>query len=350
MPNPFWNSTEHRLRAVWRILLLFVFYIFISGVFSYIVIGLAILVGGISFSDPSFLNQAILYVQMRPAWRAFSILMEIASVFAWLWVAGRLLDRRPLADFGFHLNRGWWLDFGFGCLLGAVLMALIFGIERAAGWVEVTGMNQVQSTVPVIFAAAMAVSFLHYISVAVSEESLFRGYLLRNLAEGLHFPPRLSARTALLLAFVLSSSVFGAAHLANPNASLVSTLNIVAAGIFLGLGYVLTGELAIPIGVHLTWNFFQGNVFGFPVSGTGHVASVYSIHQLGPDAWTGGAFGPEAGIIGLLAIGLGCLLTLLYLKWRYGTIRPEDRLAVYTRKTGQPARAAAVDPDLPAAP
>jgi hypothetical protein len=159
---------------------------------------------------------------------------------------------------------------------------------------------------------------------------MFRGYQLRNAAEGLNLR-FWSPRAALIIAFLLSSAVFGAAHLANPNASFISSFNIALAGIFLGLGFVLTGELAIPIGVHLTWNFFQGNIFGFPVSGTGHGATLIAIKQLGPDIWTGGAFGPEAGIIGLIAIILGSVLTVLWVRWRYGRVRLEEALAVYQR-------------------
>jgi sugar lactone lactonase YvrE len=89
------------------------------------------------------------------------------------------------------------------------------------------------------------------------------------------------------------------------------------------------GNLAIPIGLHITWNIFQGNVFGFPVSGMTAGLSFVNIRQLGPDLWTGGTFGPEAGLIGLAAMVLGSLLTLFYLRLRYGKIRVAEQIAVY---------------------
>ena len=124
-------------------------------------------------------------------------------------------------------------------------------------------------------------------------------------------------------------SFLAALHAANPNASLVSTLNIAGAGLFLGLPFVLSGELAISIGLHMTWNFFQGNVYGFPVSGSDAGPTFIAIQQAGPQWATGGAFGPEAGVIGLVAIALGCLLTLAWLRWRTGKLRWRTELAEY---------------------
>jgi hypothetical protein len=94
------------------------------------------------------------------------------------------------------------------------------------------------------------------------------------------------------------------------------------------MGYLLTGELAIPIALHITWNFFQGNVFGFPVSGTAvRAATFISIEQGGPDLWTGGAFGPEAGLLGLGAMIVGIFVIILWVRWRYGQVSLDLSLA-----------------------
>ena len=167
------------------------------------------------------------------------------------------------------------------------------------------------------------------ISVGFAEELFSRGYHLRNMAEGFHFG-RISPKLAILLALILSSSIFGIAHASNPNATFVSSFNIAIAGIFLGLGLILLDELAIPIGLHITWNFFQGNVFGFPVSGKSTIGGTFlKIEQSGPVWFTGGAFGPEAGVIGLIAMGIGMVAIVLYARWERGSAEIDPTIAIY---------------------
>jgi hypothetical protein len=129
--------------------------------------------------------------------------------------------------------------------------------------------------------------------------------------------------------------LFGLVHLGNPHASAISTASLMLAGVFLGLGLVLTGRLAIPIGVHITWNLFQGSVFGFPVSGTElSQTTVIAITQAGPGLWTGGRFGPEAGLVGVLALLVGSGLTLVWVWRRAGHLSLCTRLAEYAGKSG----------------
>ncbi|MCP4147601.1 MAG: CPBP family intramembrane metalloprotease, partial [bacterium] len=224
----------------------------------------------------------------------------LARVLFGVWPGGRFLDRRTLADVGFRFNKAWWIDFVMGMGLGILMQGIIFGIQFAAGWITVTGTFHT-FTPDKEFILLFLPFFAFYLSVALAEEWFYRGYLLTNLAEGLNFKKFGSKgpQYAIIAAVVISSVAFGIFHLNNPNTTFLSTVTIVLYGILFGTTYILTGSLALPIGLHLTWNLFLGNVFGFPVSGDvfpSIFVSVFSITQSGPEAWTGGAFGPEAGL------------------------------------------------------
>ena len=188
------------------------------------------------------------------------------------------------------------------------------------------------------FAIAILGPVTVFLVVGITEELLARGYQLRNLSEGFNGAP-FAPRTAILVSWVISSSLFGLLHIFNPNATWLSILYLMLAGLFLGLGAVLTGRLGLPIGVHITWNLFQGSVYGFPVSGNLFPsARVLVIEQGGPPVWTGSAFGPEAGLIGIAAILLGCLCTLAWVQFRYRSLRVYRPLAVYRPLRAPPAR------------
>lgn len=342
----FWNSSEQRLRAFWRVVIQAAAWfglLFVSQAIIGIIAGIvAVTTGAIATEDLMDPTAVMALVQRVGVLLAIQITTLIITILT-VWLAGRFLDKRPFADFGLKLDGSWWLDFGFGLLLGALLMVFIFLVERMAGWVTVTG-TFVTSNPAMPFLLIIAAQVVIYFCVGIQEELFSRGYQLTNLAEGLNNIKGIGPAGAIIIATLLSSMVFGALHITNPNATLVSTINLIFAGVFLAAGYLLTGRLAIPIGLHMTWNFFQGNVFGFPVSGTGHGATFIDIAQSGPTAWTGGAFGPEAGLIGIIAMVLGIALMALWVRVREGEVRlhlpiaqPPERVQQTLAETPQAA-------------
>jgi hypothetical protein len=248
------------------------------------------------------------------------------GIFLATLIGGRWLDRRNFTDFGLYFSKTWLLDFLFGLFLGAFLMGLIFLFGWLTGNVRIAKFFQSYSESGK-FLPGFIQSIIFYLFVGFYEEILSRGYHLINLAEGLN-GKKVGKRGALILALAVSSVVFGLLHMNNPNATWVSTLNISLAGIFLGLGMVLTGRLAIPIGLHITWNFFQGNVFGFPVSGTRMGATLIAAESIGPVWLMGGRFGPEAGLIGLAAMVVGSVLIVLWVR-KKGSATIREEMAVY---------------------
>ena len=317
--EPFLEEGTRRPRALWRLLFQYGAYRVAVPLFvNLLAVAWLLVRPGRKTLSSGELDASIL--SGSPALPLIGATAGLLGVLLSVWLAGRFLDRRPFADFGFHLSGGWWLDLFFGMVLGALLMTLIFLVELGLGWITVTG--AFRTFVPgTPFALAILFPTMLFLYVGLSEELLFRGYQLRNAAEGLNLPA-VGPRKAVILAWILSSAFFGFLHANNPNATLLSTANIALAGLMLGLGYVLTGELAIPIGLHTTWNFFQGNVFGFPaVSGLEPVGATFlSTDGGGPGLWTGGSFGPEAGLLAPAAMILGSLLIALWVRLRSGKV------------------------------
>jgi uncharacterized protein len=333
----FWNNQENRLRAFWRLsgqlILLLIVTLPVQLITTFIAMGFLMSQENLppqELADPGNLQA---YIAQSPFLLLVSSIVTLLAIFISIWLSGRFLDKRPFYDFGFRLSRNWWIDLGFGLFLGALLVSLIFLVQWSAGWISING-TFVTREAQAGFPAAILVPLITFIAVGLQEELFSRGYQLKNMAEGFQ-GRRISPEMAIITATILSSIIFGALHILNPNSTFFSSLNIMLAGIFLlAMGFILTGELAIPIGVHITWNFFMGNVYGFPVSGIDFRGATFiDVQQHGPSLWTGGAFGPEGGLLGLAAILLGGALTVLWVRFRYGTSGLDKQLAIAPSRT-----------------
>lgn len=273
---------------------------------------------------------------LEPAAAAVSLAFVATQVTVYaggVYLVGRFVDRRRFRDFGLDVDRDWWVDLGFGLALGAALMTGIFLVESAAGWVVVTGtFRTARASSP--FWPGFAWGLLAFLAIGATEELLARGYLLTNLAEGLTWFDRIDRRGAVALAVLGSSVAFGLAHGSNPNASLASSAGILVGGVMLAAGFVLTGRLGVPVGLHVSWNVFQGMVYGFPVSGVDVGVSLLSISRRGPPAVTGGPFGPEAGAVGVLASLVGVGLIAAWARRREGRLRVHPSITTPWRRGG----------------
>jgi len=313
----FWNPADSRLRAFWRVTIHFG--VIIVGLLLTSAILRLLLSGGESSGDSG----------SDPFKSLVALVITGLIYFVVTIAAAKLLDRRRFSDYGLRWNTQWRRDLLFGLILGGLLMGGIFVIELAMGWITIEGVFF--SLLPFPFAVAFLFFLFQMALVGTYEELVFRGYQMKNIAEGLNFSP-LSGRTALFVAWILSSVAFGLIHAFNPGATLSTTIRITLAGVFLALPFLLTGELALSVGVHIAWNFFQGNVFGFPVSGlTMFRTTIFNTVQGGPELWTGGDFGPEAGLLGLIAIIAGSLAMLWWVKRTRGGLGISYSLAEYRR-------------------
>jgi membrane protease YdiL (CAAX protease family) len=306
--SAFWNDEERRVRALWRLLLH----------------GVALVFLGILLGELFGLLLDLFDLTPGEGLSAINISFQLTIVLLATWLCARALDHRPLDAFGLHLSRRWWLDLAVGLGIGVVLMLGIFLFELELGWLTIVDRNV--GPPERSFWLALCEPLAAFVGVGFYEELMSRGYHLRNLAEGLH-GKWLGPRAALLLATLGSASVFGLMHAGNDNATMISSVNVGIAGIMLALGLLWTGELALPIGLHISWNFFQGNVFGFPVSGNPMPTRVFAIEQGGDPVLTGGAFGPEAGVVGFVAMVIGTGLIAAWVRLSRGELRLQLSLA-----------------------
>lgn len=275
----FWNKTENRLRALFRIVSLII-------VASILTLFVALLADNFSeLFEKSVLN--------------FLIMLAILAA---IYLVGKYIDKRAWPEFGITLLP--MQQFLYGALLGSLLVTIILLVQYFLGWltIEEIHFNKFPSYA---FGLVFLGQVFRYVCGSVFEEAFSRGYLLLNLAEGL--VGRISRKQAAMIAYLLTASIFGLLHLANDNASWLSSINLILIGLLFGWTVVKTGKLHFAIGLHAFWNIFQNNVFGFANSGKASIVSLYTFDNSGPLLWTGGPFGIEGGLICTITIVLALL-------------------------------------------
>jgi membrane protease YdiL (CAAX protease family) len=215
----------------------------------------------------------------------------------YVWLIAKLGDpkRNDLRD------PKWVRHLLLGLIGGTIIFSIAVAIAGALGIYRIVGVGSLNGLLGALIAPT--------IGAAVTEEILFRGILFRWLEQF----------GGSWLALLLTSAFFGAAHLANPNASPIAAVGIaLEAGVMLGAAYMLTRSLWLPIGLHAAWNFTQGEIYDIPVSGT-EVQGLVDARLVGPPLLTGNGFGLEASIIAILvATAFG--LWLLSLAVRRGLV------------------------------
>jgi membrane protease YdiL (CAAX protease family) len=232
------------------------------------------------------------------------------------WVCTRL-RREPLSSVGLRLDRRWAREFAWGCAISLVGIAVAAGLAMAFGGVRFV-------LDPHRAAGTLAFGLYMFLCVSILEELLFRGFLFQRLVAGIGVWP---AQVALAV-------LFAVAHWQNPGmegaTKAWATVDIALAAITLGLAFLRTRSLALPIGMHLAWNWVQGFVLGFGVSGMDMNGWLQPVFHGAPTWITGGTFGPEASVSGVIAD-----LVMLAIVWKWGA-----RKASGFASTGAPATAA----------
>lgn len=216
---------------------------------------------------------------------------SLAAALAAGWVMMYGVERRPAGALGFALGPSAPRESALGTGIGAALLGLAVLPVALTGGVRWT--PDAGTLSGYLGFAAWTLAF--FALAAAVEEVLFRGYPFQVLERG--FGP--------WAAVIATSLVFAVAHGANPNVRLLGLANIFLAGAMLGAAYLRTRSLWFATGVHLGWNWTMASLLDLPVSGLELDTPLYTGVETGPDWWTGGSFGPEAGLAATAAIVAG---------------------------------------------
>jgi uncharacterized protein len=245
---------------------------------------------------------AVSAILLPPGVQTGSLALLVGAVVAGTVVLA--LDDRPPAALGFPLGREAVGASARGLALGTLVALAVVALMAALGGLRWT--SEEGTAGAWLLGSGGAVLFLAL--PAAAEEALLRGYPLQALAEA--WGPA--------AALAVTSVVFGLLHRGNPGVTTVATLNVVAAGLFLGVVYLRTASLWWATGAHLGWNWAHGYLADVPVSGLELLdAPFYEGVAQGPAWLGGGSFGPEGSLVATVVVLAASLLC-----WRARWLAP----------------------------
>jgi len=225
----------------------------------------------------------------------------VPLLFCFLWVKAG--EERKLSSLGLGKDKAFIkfiLGFGLGIILFSAVTMLMYVFKIIT--LE-QGVKMGVKSLPAILILLPA-----WILQSSTEEILTRGWLM-HVVGAKHKP---------IIGLVVSSVIFGLIHAANPGIGVIAILNIVLVGFMFGLYVIYTGDLWGACGIHAAWNFAQGNVFGFKVSGMDiNEYSLIKFSSSGSNLLTGGEFGPEASIFATVVIGIAMVIMIIKIKKKY---------------------------------
>ena len=225
-------------------------------------------------------------------------LFSFAFISLLVFFRVKVIEKRSLSSIGFNKNN-WLKKYSLGFLIGLVMMSIIVLILLLFGYITVEK-NPIQP-VGVSAISSVLVILFGWIIQGATEEIVTRGWLLNVL----------SSKYNIGFGLLISSTLFGLMHLTNPNVNYIAVINIILVGLFYGLYVIKTNDLWSVCGMHSAWNFAQGNIFGFEVSGLDiSVGTLIDLNLVENDFITGGVFGPEASIVATFVLLLSIIILL----------------------------------------
>lgn len=233
----------------------------------------------------------------------FISLMSGIFVSALVFIRVKFVEKRKISTIGLSKDK-WFKKYAKGFLVGLLMMGAVVLILAIFGAIEV----EINPTQPVGVEAIGGVLFIliGWIVQGGTEEIITRGWFMNVIG----------ARYNATFGLILSSVIFGFLHLLNPEVNIIAVINIILVGFFYGIYVMKSNDLWAVCGMHTAWNFAQGNIFGFEVSGINvGVSSLIDLNLVGNNVISGGVFGPEAGLVATFVLLASIIIVLkLYKK------------------------------------
>ncbi|MFC6872953.1 CPBP family intramembrane glutamic endopeptidase [Halobellus marinus] len=295
---PFWNRTENRPRALWRILGAFVLVAIGSQVLP------SVLFGSLDL-PPSVLGVAQ---------NGFTVGTVLLVVVIW----ARYVDHRRITAYGLEIGPEWIRDASVGVVVAFIAWGLALLVHLTTGWAHISAVLSPGTTENALpFVLALTAFVVQFLFVGIWEELLFRGLVLKNAAEGFH-TRWFSERGAVVAGLVVSSVLFGIVH-ADQATSLPALGFWVLMGLVLGTVYVTTDSLAIPIGLHFATNLAFNNVYG--LSNVRPATAEIAAMLLRPEFTGPTRFVGVSGLVNIGVVVLIAVLSIGYVTIQYGPVR-----------------------------
>ncbi len=288
------NETEYTIKGWQRVLLLVIPYLFIVGSFQLI----GAMIAGAEMTNLEAHHTSIQQLIIG--------VFDLAGTFLVLWIFMKLIDKENFIKLGFQ-TKNRLKEFIIGIIIGLIIMVV--------GYFLLIHFEEIFFTKVNFDSKELIMSIIIFTIGAVVEETLFRGYILRNLMSSFN----------KYVALVVSSILFSLMHGFNPNVDLISLLDLFLAGIALGLSYIYTKNLWFPIAMHLSWNLFQA-LLGFNVSGHDTYSIIeFKINE--SNLINGGAFGFEGSYLSIIAE----IITIIGIGMYYNRKKPNRNVLDYER-------------------
>jgi uncharacterized protein len=280
------NRSLPLIKHGWMRAVLFLFAYFSCAILAGIISNL-ITTGSLTIVEGTILSEQKLSSVILTVGIATIMAIALTVIFR------RFIDRQSVKTMGFQWAP-YQADAFTGFSLGIALMGTATLLLQATGNLEWEEAH--------FNAADLSKGFILMVLIAVTEELVFRAYILNNLLASL----------GKWGALGISAGMFTLAHASNPGISTVAIANLILAGALLGINYIYTRNIWFAIFFHFSWNFMQGPVLGYTVSGL-PLQGILQPGLKGPWWLTGGSFGLEGSFITTCVLAFAVLM--LYISY-----------------------------------